>query len=498
MSTNRNIRGLVAVIAVVALIGTSCVSKHVESSNLLSDASAMEAFVDGIVTNRMQEGHVPGAVVTIVKGDRVIFNKGYGFAYLEQRIPVDPDKTLFRIASVSKVFNAMTIMRLVDEGALDVNEDVRPRLSAAGFELDNEEYGPVTLKALLTHSAGIRDASIPGVTSNPDPQKILPLRPYLEKCLPLRWQPPDETALYTDHGIALAGYVVEIASKATFQEAVEQRVLRPLAMNRTWYTVPEEQRTNLAVAYNYRDSNYQPHFFRYVSHSPAAGVFTTSSDMARLMISHLSGCKGFLKPRTVRLMHEPQYADDARLGAQWTCGFFYAEHPPSSEPYLFHIGGLYGFHSVVGLSLSRGLGVFVAQNGSGPRVFQLPDLLDALSKDAKTKAEEKTEPATTRASTVTKIKSLVGTYVLNRTISYGFKTDKQDLVHVRYAEDIKGIEVEYWQTRDNPMRFTEVAPMLFRSTKDDQQVSFRTSKDGKRVYLIDYTMRGDGAFIKIQ
>ena len=64
-------------------------------------------------------------------------------------------------------------------------------------------------------------------------------------------------------------------------------------------------------------------------------------------------------------------------------------------------------------------------------------------------------------------------------------------------EDIKGIEVEYWQTKDSPMRLTQVAPLLFQSVNGDERLSFRTSKDGQTTYLIDYNMRGDGAFKRI-
>ncbi|HVU27204.1 MAG TPA: serine hydrolase domain-containing protein [Verrucomicrobiae bacterium] len=468
--------------------------------DLLSNESALEKFVDGIVTNRMREAHVPGAVVTIVKGDRVIFSKGYGFANLEQRTPVDPDKTLFRIASVSKVFNAMAVMRLVDEGLVDVNEDVRPRLAAAGLELDNQVLGPITMKDLLTHTAGIRDLWIPNVTGSTNAGQVLSLESYLKKCLPLRWQAPEESVLYTDHGIALAGYVVELASKTNYENAVTQRVMRPLGMNHTWYTMalPEKQRTNLAVAYSYRDTDYKPIPFFYISIEPPIGVLTTGNDMARLMICHLSNCKGFLKPQTTALMQQPQYADDARLGFQLTCGFDYESYPRQKEPCLFHPGGIYGFRSELGISLERGIGVFVAQNLSESPVFGLTDILNILSNNVATTAIAK--PAQLSVATNAKmadVKSLAGTYVLDRTLSRGVKLSEQDYVNIRYVEDIKGIEVKYWQNRDNPMRYVQVAPNLFKSVDSDDQIAFRTSKDGKRTYLIDYYMRGDGAFRRI-
>jgi CubicO group peptidase (beta-lactamase class C family) len=195
MKNHQNTHIAAALIVLIALTGMLPASEP-RHKDLLSDEGALKKFVDGIVTNRMQEAHVPGAVVTIVRGDQVIFSKGYGFANLEQRTPVDPDKTLFRIASVSKVFNAMAVMRLVDEGLIDVNEDVRPRLAAAGLELDNQALGPITLKELLTHIAGIRDFHIPDVTESKDARQVLPLGPYLKKCLPLRWQEPEES-VYT-------------------------------------------------------------------------------------------------------------------------------------------------------------------------------------------------------------------------------------------------------------------------------------------------------------
>jgi CubicO group peptidase (beta-lactamase class C family) len=494
MKSKRNSNGFN--ISLIVLGAITCLAHAREptgSTNLLGNENVLQAFVDRIVTNRMQEAHVPGAVVTIVKGDRVIFNKGYGFANLERHTPVDPDKTLFRIASVSKVFNSMAVMRLVDEGLIDVNEDVRPRLAAAGLELDHEAYGPVTLRALLTHTAGIRDLDISPPT---DPGQLLPLGQYLQKCLPLRWQEPDESVLYTDHGITLAGYVVEVTSKTRFEEAMLQSVMRPLGMNHTCYDVSEEQRANLAVAYTYGNSGHHAIPFRYTNLDPAAGVLTTGGDMARLMICHLSNCKGFLKPETVKLMHEPQYADDARLGVQWTCGFVYETHPRGKEPYLFHIGSAFGFQSVLSISISRQIAVFSAQNLPNARVFQLTDLLDGLS-GHEAESAEPAKASVTAAAGMADIQSIVGTYVLDRTLSRDITPSKEDYVYVRYVKDIKGIEVNYPPARDNPMRLIEVAPRLYRSIKNDEQLAFRTSKDGKRTYLIDYNWRGDGAFRKI-
>src|SRR5688572_233797 len=145
------VRSIGALVFALTLLTDRCEVTPAEGyESILGNSRRLEEAIDQIVTNRMQKSHVPGAVVTLVKGNKIIFNKGYGFAALEQRRPVDPERTLFRVASVSKVFNAMAALTLVDRGLIGVDEDVRPRLMAAGFDLDKTVEGPITLKALLT------------------------------------------------------------------------------------------------------------------------------------------------------------------------------------------------------------------------------------------------------------------------------------------------------------------------------------------------------------
>jgi hypothetical protein len=284
--------------------------------------------------------------------------------------------------------------------------------------------------------------------------------------------------------------------KTRYEEVVRQQVLLPLGMNHACYAVPKAQRADLAVAYSYADTGYRPIPAYCCSVTPAVGVLTTGGDMARLMICHLSGCKDYLKPQTLKLMHEPQFAEDARLGLQWTCGFFYEMPTDSEGAFLFHSGGWAGFGSSVNLSLSRGLGVFVAKSGGGWPLFDLDDLLGALPENPKVETVKTAPASITPATAITDIKSLAGNYVAGRRLSRGTKLSDEDYVHVRYVEEIKGIEVAYG--KNDPTRFIPVAPGLFKSLKGSKPVSFHKSKDGTKTYLIDYNFDGDGAFTKIQ
>src|SRR5574339_187316 len=107
-----------------------------------------------LLAAQMTEKHVPGAVVVVVKDGRVFFSKGYGYADLEARAPVDPETTLFRPGSVSKLFVWTSVMQLVEQGKLSLDTDVNEYLD---FAIPDTYPEPVTLKTLLTHTPGFED-----------------------------------------------------------------------------------------------------------------------------------------------------------------------------------------------------------------------------------------------------------------------------------------------------------------------------------------------------
>ncbi|MBO0545197.1 class A beta-lactamase-related serine hydrolase [Clostridium botulinum] len=106
----------------------------------------------------MKEQHIPGAVITVVKNGQVIFSKGYGYSDLEKKIPMTADKTLVRIASVSKLFTYTAMMQLYEQGKVDLKADVNKYLK--GYTLKNEYSTPVTVEKLFTHTSGIDDNRI--------------------------------------------------------------------------------------------------------------------------------------------------------------------------------------------------------------------------------------------------------------------------------------------------------------------------------------------------
>ncbi|NEQ09842.1 MAG: beta-lactamase family protein, partial [Moorea sp. SIO4E2] len=104
------------------------VSTANDSQLELTKFQDIEKFSDDFFVNQMAENHIPGAVFTLVKDDKILFSKGYGYANLEDKIPVIPNKTLFRVGSVSKLVTSTAVMQLVEQGKLKLHEDINQYL----------------------------------------------------------------------------------------------------------------------------------------------------------------------------------------------------------------------------------------------------------------------------------------------------------------------------------------------------------------------------------
>lgn len=87
------------------------------------DAADVDAWLDGYMPSAMATGDIPGGVVVVVKDGRILTERGFGFADVEKAVPVDPDRTVFRLGSISKLFTWTAVMQLVEAGKLDLDKD---------------------------------------------------------------------------------------------------------------------------------------------------------------------------------------------------------------------------------------------------------------------------------------------------------------------------------------------------------------------------------------
>jgi CubicO group peptidase (beta-lactamase class C family) len=115
----------------------------------------VDAWLDGFLPYALRTADIPGAVVTVVKDGQLLTARGFGFADREKRTPVDPERTLFRPGSVSKLITWTAVMQLVEQGKLDLDKDINTYLD---FKIPDYDGKPITLRQIMTHTAGFEEA----------------------------------------------------------------------------------------------------------------------------------------------------------------------------------------------------------------------------------------------------------------------------------------------------------------------------------------------------
>jgi hypothetical protein len=195
----------------------------------------------------------------------------------------------------------------------------------------------------------------------------------------------------------------------------------------------------------------------------------------------------------MKKMHDAQYSDDARLGYQWSCGFF---KMGLEKPFLVHYGAALDFASQLTIIPDAQIGCFVVQNSEAGLVFHTGDLKAVAGIDEAHGPRIQKQPVhpLKEGSDLT---LLAGTYVANRTLSRGRSLQEQDFVKVKHVKEASALEVEHWNNRGQGIRFVETERLFFHTVDGNQRISFRKSADGKRIYLFDFGFTGDGQHTRV-
>ncbi len=197
------------------------------------EASDLESFFDGIVPLQLERSDVAGASVMVMQNGQVLLRKGYGYADLKTKKPVDPAATVFRLASISKLFTWVSVMQLVEQGKLDLDTDVNRYLD---FQIRPAFSQPVTLRNLMTHTGGFEEVIRDIIVT--DPKRAVTLRDYLIRNQPQRLFPPGTIPAYSNYGVGIAGYIVQRVSGQPFEQYVEQHIFTPLKMEHSTFYQP--------------------------------------------------------------------------------------------------------------------------------------------------------------------------------------------------------------------------------------------------------------------
>jgi len=336
------------------------------AANDLDQPAVLEAFVDGLVRPLMQSHNSPCGAVVIVKDGRVILSRGYGYQDIDRRIPVDPDRTLFRPGSVSKLFTWIAVMQQVEQGRLDLDADVNLYLTT--FKIRKTFARPVTLRDLLTHTAGFEDGSM-GYLIIDDPARALPLPEAMARYQPARVNPPGAQTAYSNYGAALAGLIVANVSGIPFTDYVQRKILDPLGMQHSTFVEPLPPRLSSGMSGTYAAEGgayVAKPFEVIISFAPAGAMSSSAGDMARFALAILNGgaYQGgrILQAETVEAMLRRHYSHDSRMMGMGL-GFYETER--NGVRLVGHDGDTAWFHSELVLDREHDLAYFVSFGGAG-------------------------------------------------------------------------------------------------------------------------------------
>ena len=327
-------------------------------------APDLAAFIDGYLPVEMDRAGVNGVAVAVVKDGQVLLARGYGTADRERRAAVSPD-TLFRIGSISKLFTWTAVMQLVEQHRLDLDADVQQYID---FELPKTFAQPITLRQLMTHTAGFEE-SFHGMWASEG--ESLDLRSYLVARVPARIYAPGTMAAYSNYGATLAGYIVQRRSGEPFDSYVREHILRPLGMTHTTFVQPLPAELAPAMSRGYGEGADPAKPFELIRVEPAGSASASANDMARFMRTELADGSldggRILQPGTLARMHAAQWWPQPH-GPAMALGFW--EDGGYGVRVIGHGGDSEWFHSGLYLLPAQHVGVFISQNSQGKRALR--------------------------------------------------------------------------------------------------------------------------------
>ena len=318
----------------------------------------LENFLDELIPAQLDNYNITGATISVVNDGSVYLEKGYGNRVPYSSLPVIANETLFRVGSISKTFTAIAVLQLVEDGILDLDTNVNEYLSV--FQIPELYDTPITLRHLLTHTAGFEETTYSIIFASP-----LGFN-YLENLLANRMpdivHEPGAITAYSNYGLALAGYIVQEISGKQFETYVEEEIFTPLEMNSSTFMQPLPSYLSSKMSVG-SFSDESKGFFEYISVSPAGAMSSTASDMGRFMIAMLNNGSingnRILENETVELMLSDNFVTHCELPS---IGLGVYEFDYNDQKIIGHGGDTIFFHSRMMMFPESNLGVFISYN----------------------------------------------------------------------------------------------------------------------------------------
>ncbi|QIR14986.1 serine hydrolase domain-containing protein [Shewanella aestuarii] len=454
----------------------------------INDPRIVEAFVDGIVKPLMKQNHSPSGVVSLMKDGQIIFSKGYGYQDIEKRIKVDPNTTLFRPGSISKLFTWVSVMQQVERGNLDLDVDVNRYLKT--FQIDDTWPGqPITLRHILSHTAGLEDGAV-GYLILDDVSRIVPLAESLASHIPTRVNPPGKHTAYSNWATAVAGLIVANVTEMPFNDYVQKNIFDVLEMKSATFVepLPQTLAPHIANSYGWKDGQYVLQNFEIISNfGPAGSSSVSSTDMANFarailnngqFINSMGQSVQLLNPATTKQMLSTLNTHDPRVGGM---SYGFINYPFKGIDIIGHGGATMVFKSHFGLSLDHNLMLFYSF--SGPGATSIFHALKGEFYDYFFPSQQlDTSTKTSNNDFAERAASFVGSYQPWRS-----SFTKMEALMAALKE-VKVVAMPNNTLLIGEKRYVEVDNNLFREIDGDLRIAFQADENGEISEFLDETL----------
>ncbi len=360
-------------------------------ANELEDLNSnIVEIVNTEIKESIKNKSITGAVVSVVSNGKTIFNKGFGYADAENGIIADPEKTAFRIGSISKTFVALSALQLEEKGLLDLDRSISDYLDKDFPQFEST----ITMRNLLTHTPGFEETG-EEIFVHPY-EEVKELKDILINNVPKQIYRSGEIYAYSNYGMALAGYVIECISGMNFDKYAEKYIFNSIGMYNTTFTLKKNPADFISKGY-YKNGKEREEGL--VSIYPAGSVKSTSGDMAKYAKYLLNAENSAMTDKLFR----KQFSMDesfAGIGLSWF------KNVQNGKEFYIHLGGTDNFLSTMVIFPDYDIAVFYSINTNDSKLQYEP-----LKKIVTFLYGEQKEPVIVSTDDKTGIPDISGTYM---------------------------------------------------------------------------------------
>ncbi|MBW1643660.1 MAG: beta-lactamase family protein [Deltaproteobacteria bacterium] len=331
----------------------------------VGDLVAVSEYLDSLIKAQMREYRIPGMAVTVVHEGKVLFSRLYGKAHDRKDIPLT-DGSVFMAGSLTKSFTALAVTNLIHAGRISPDDDIKTYLPGFSRQSHGKQKRPITVRHLLTHTSGLPIdyyARFTGERKYSD-EELLSLLSEEYLCFQ-----PGTAVKYSNIGYKLLGMMVERVSGKSFEEYLQETVLRPVGMTGSGFS---QEEVGVTAAGHDGDRGNEVMSMIDIRDNPSSGLYTTITDMTsflRFLSAEEKPSGAFISgPGAVQsIIQNADFSIDTFYDGMhiystgWYLGFY---DFPGQKFVLSNSGNVNGFSSELTYVPKAKLGMAVLSNSS--------------------------------------------------------------------------------------------------------------------------------------